>query len=186
MSHGRPLIGSIHLLNAPSNAMSLPRRAMEQMGFALCCLSCDAPDVPGSERCRECTNRHVSARERLTVGKATTKAQRLAREQITMLADPGNHILDDDHGKWMERYEALIHDHQYDPKAKRNRATTPLRRLSRKRSIIRDVANQNRWAAKPPDESEINEMRTVLRAGSQEQPMTWDELMSQIEDLMED
>ncbi|GIQ99305.1 MAG: hypothetical protein CM15mP6_3220 [Methanobacteriota archaeon] len=32
--------------------MSLPRRAMEQMGFSVCCLMCDAPDVAGSRDAR--------------------------------------------------------------------------------------------------------------------------------------
>jgi hypothetical protein len=66
--------------------MSLPRRAMEQMGFAVCCLTCDAADVAGSERCRVCIESHARARERLTSGPASSKAERLAREFVTMLA----------------------------------------------------------------------------------------------------
>ena len=166
--------------------MSLPRRAMEQMGFAVCCLSCDAPDDPGLERCRGCIDRHAHARESLTVGKATTKPQRLARELITMLADPGNYILDDEHGKWMEKYATMVYEHQYDPNTKRDRTTTPLRRLSRKSSIIREVANQNKWMDEPPDKLELDEMLSVLKEGADEQPMTWDDLIAEIEEMMED
>ena len=40
--------------------MSMPRRAMEQMGFSISCLTCDAPDVTGSSRCRSCIKAHES------------------------------------------------------------------------------------------------------------------------------
>ncbi|GIR07844.1 MAG: hypothetical protein CM15mP18_1730 [Methanobacteriota archaeon] len=38
--------------------MSAVRRAMAEMGLAGCCAWCDAPDTPGSERCRACIATH--------------------------------------------------------------------------------------------------------------------------------
>ena len=90
----------LNLLRIASD-MSLPRRAMEQMGFSVCCLMCDAPDVAGSERCKACIKGHTRARDRLTSGKARTKAQRLARELVTMISDPFNYIDDEIHGESM-------------------------------------------------------------------------------------
>jgi len=160
---------------------------MEQMGFSLCCLNCDAPDIPGSDRCKACIQSHTKARDRLMSGKSRTKAQRLAREMVTMLADPFSHIDDDDHGKWMEMYAELIRQHQFDPVSDdKDQRTVHRLRLSRKKSLIRDVANQNKWSDRPPDELEINEMRELLRDGESKPPMTWDDLISEIEGMLEE
>ncbi len=166
--------------------MSLPRRAMEQMGMSLCCLACDASDVAGLPRCKTCMDSHAKARDKLTVGKATTKAQRLARELVTMIAEPSNYTNDDDHGKWMERYSSLINDHEYDPSTKQLRRTVSRARTSRKSSIIRDVANQNKWADSPPDQDEIEEFKATFGGMSNERPMSWDDLIAEIEGMLEE
>ena len=174
----------LNLLRIASD-MSLPRRAMEQMGFSVCCLMCDAPDVAGSERCKACIKGHTRARDRLTSGKARTKAQRLARELVTMLSDPFSYIDDETHGESMQYYSEIIREHQQDPDN-----PTPRRersqRLSRKTSLIREVANKNRWLHKPPDEEQIEEMREILRDGDVRPPLTWDELNTEIEDMLDD
>ena len=158
---------------------------MEQMGFSVCCLMCDAPDVPGSERCKICIKRHTRARDNLTSGKARTKAQRLARELVTMLSDPLSHIDDEIHGEPMQYYSEIIREHQQDPSNPPQRQGRG-QRLSRKTSLIRDVANQNRWAHKPPDENQIGEMREILRDGDARPPLTWDDLIAEIEDMLDD
>ena len=165
--------------------MSLPRRAMEQMGFSVCCLMCDAPDIAGSVRCKACIKGHTRARDRLTSGKARTKAQRLARELVTMLSDPFSHIDDETHGESMQYYSEIIREHQQDPHKPPQRHGRS-QRLSKKISLIREVANQNRWADKPPDENEIYEMREVLRDGGARPPLTWDDLLAEIEDMLDD
>ena len=155
------------------------------MGFSVCCLMCDAPDVAGSERCKICINGHTRARDKLTSGKATTKAQRLAREMVTMLSDPFSHIDDEIHGESMQYYCEIILEHQHDPdKPPQSRGRR--QRLSRKKSLIREVANQNRWADKPPDENQIDEMREVLRNGDARPLLTWDDLIAEIEDMLDD
>ena len=165
--------------------MSLPRRAMEQMGFSVCCLMCDAPDVAGSERCKACIKGHTRARDRLTSGKARTKAQRLARELVTMLSDPFSHIDDEIHGESMQYYSEIIREHQQDPDKPTQRRERS-QRLSRKTSLIREVANENRWLDKPPDEDQIEEMREILRDGDARPPLTWDELITENEDMRDD
>jgi len=165
--------------------MSLPRRAMEQMGFSVCCLTCDAPDVAGSERCKICINSHTRARDSLTSGKARTKAQRLARELVTMLSDPFSHIDDEIHGESMQYYSEIIREHQQDPDNPPRRQTKS-QRLSRKISLIREVANQNSWADRPPDEDQIDEMREILRDDDGRSPLTWDDLFGEIEDMLDD
>ncbi len=167
-----------------ASIMSLPRRAMEQMGFSVCCLLCDAPDVAGSIRCKECIRGHTRARDRLTSGKARTKAERLARELVTMLADPFSHTDDDSHGKWMQTYSDMIREHQHDPK-KGGESRLRSKRLSRKTSLIREVGNKNKWAENPPDESQMEEMREILRDGDSKPPMTWDDLISEIEEILD-
>lgn len=159
---------------------------MEQMGFSLCCLRCDAPDVAGSNRCKVCIRGHTRARDRLTSGKARTKAQRLARELVTMLADPFSYIDDDVHGKWMQSYSEMIRDHQHNPEKIGEERRSRSQRLSRKRSLIQDVANKNKWAGNPPDETQIEEMREILRDGDAKPPMTWDDLIAEIEDMFDD
>ncbi len=159
---------------------------MEQMGFSICCLKCDAPDVPGSSRCKSCIQSHTSARENLTTGKARSKAQRLAREFVTMLADPFSFTDDDDHGNWMQDYSELIRNHQFDPEKEPDQRTAHRLRLSRKTSLIRDVANHNKWADRPPDEIEIDEMRELLREGETASPMTWEDLISEIDEIIDE
>jgi len=162
---------------------------MEQMGFAVCCLACDAPDTPGSVRCRVCIEGHSRSRDHLTTGKATSKAQRLARELITMLAKPANHIDDDAHGDWMVRYAALVNEHQGVAKAKTHKeviARFEEERNKRKRSIIRDVANQNKWLGEPPDASEREDLLALFGADTEHRPLTWEDLLEEIEDLLDD
>jgi hypothetical protein len=162
---------------------------MEQMGFAVCCLACDAPDAPGSERCRVCIDGHSKSRDHLTTGKATSKAQRLARELITMLSDPANHIDDDSHGDWMARYAALVNEHQGVAKAKTHEevvARFEEERKKRKRSIIRDVANQNRWLVEPPDASEREDLLALFGTDPEHRPLTWEDLLEEIEGLLDD
>ena len=155
------------------------------MGFSVCCLICDAPDVAGSERCKICIKGHTKARDRLTSGKARTKAQRLARELVTMLSDPFSYIDDEIHGESMQYYSEIIREHQqepYKPTQRRKRS----QRLSRKTSLIREVANENRWADKPPNKNQIEEMREILRDGDARPPLTWEEMITEIDDMLDD
>ena len=52
--------------------------------------------------------------------------------------------------------------------------------------MIRDVANKNKWTENPPDETQMEEMREILRDGNAKPPMTWDDLIAEIEEMLDD
>ena len=169
--------------------MSLPRRAMEQMGFAICCLTCDTPDIPGSERCRQCIHSHAKAREKLTSGPATTKAERLAREQVTMLADPGKYIDDSEHGEFMLNYVRLIDAHQGVEQVitmEQVEARFAAQRAKKDKSIIREVANQNPWAERAPDAEEREEMLQMFGTATRPEAPTWEDLLDEVGELLDE
>ena len=168
-------------------SMSLPRRAMEQMGFAVCCLSCDAPDIAGTERCRGCIESHAKARDKLTSGPATTKAERLAREQVTMLADPSRYIDDNEHGNFMLNYVRLIDAHQGKEEVitmEQIEARFAAQRAKKDRSLIREVANQNPWAERAPDAEEREEMLQMFGTAKRPEAPTWDDLLDEVGDCL--
>ena len=169
--------------------MSLPRRAMEQMGFAICCLTCDAPDIPGSERCRQCIDSHAKAREKLTSGPATTKAERLAREQVTMLAEPSKYIDDSEHGEFMLNYVRLIDAHQGVEQVitmEQVEARFAAQRAKKDKSIIRKVANQNPWAESAPDAEEREEMLQMFGTTTRPEAPTWEDLLDEVGELLDE
>ena len=77
--------------------MSSVRRAMAEMGLAGCCAWCDAPDTPGSERCRTCIATHRSVRDRLAAG-ADAPIDQAARRLLSLMAEPHRHDHDPVHG----------------------------------------------------------------------------------------
>ena len=169
--------------------MSLPRRAMEQMGFVVCCLTCDAPDVPGTERCRQCIDSHARARDKLTSGPASSKAERLAREHVTMLADPGKHIDDSQHGEFMLAYQRLIDAHQGVEEVitmEQVEARFAKQRQKEDKSLIRDVANQNPWSDRAPDAEERKEMLAMFGSADRPEAPSWDDLMDEVGELLDE
>ena len=78
-------------------SMSAVRRAMAEMGLAGCCAWCDAPDTPGSERCRTCIATHRSVRDRLAAG-ADGPIDQAARHLLSLMAEPHRHDHDPVHG----------------------------------------------------------------------------------------
>ncbi|MFL2973751.1 MAG: hypothetical protein ACJZ4F_02120 [Candidatus Thalassarchaeaceae archaeon] len=169
--------------------MALPRRAMEQMGFAICCLMCDAKDIAGSVRCRDCINNHAKSREKLNQGPPKSKADRLAREFITMLTNPSKHIDDSNHGNSMIYYSSLIDKHNgISPAKTAEEIGKRFKELRRKKdtSIIRDVANQNKWSENPPDFFEREELLQLITDSNSINNLNWDKLLSEVGELLED
>ncbi len=70
---------------------------MAEMGLAGCCAWCDAPDTPGSERCRTCIATHRSVRDRLAAG-ADAPIDQAARRLLSLMAEPHRHDHDPVHG----------------------------------------------------------------------------------------
>ena len=73
------------------------RRAMAEMGLAGCCAWCDAPDTPGSDRCRACIATHRNVRDRLASG-ADGPIDQAARHLLSLMAEPHRHDHDPVHG----------------------------------------------------------------------------------------
>lgn len=73
------------------------RRAMAEMGLAGCCAWCDAPDTPGSDRCRTCIAAHKSVRDRLATG-ADGPVDQAARRLLSLMTEPQRHDHDPVHG----------------------------------------------------------------------------------------
>ena len=70
---------------------------MAEMGLAGCCAWCDAPDTPGSERCRTCIAMHRGVRDQLAAG-ADGPIDQAARRLLSLMAEPHRHDHDALHG----------------------------------------------------------------------------------------
>jgi len=146
--------------------MSLPRRAMSDMGLAICCLMCDAPDDVGSARCKGCISKHAKVRERLT--KTDDGVARWGRELLAMLGNPHQYDHDGVHGEVLSGYVRLLTEHEgprVAPTQEEIDALFAAARARPKGSLIRDMANRNPWKDAPPSvqsaramSDEINEV----------------------------
>ena len=139
--------------------MSLPRRAMSDMGLAICCLMCDAPDDAGSARCKACIGQHGKVRERLARG--DDGVSRWGRELLAMMANPEQYDFDNVHGEVLQGYVRLLTEHEGPRAAPTQEEIDALFAAARARpkgSLIRDMANQNPWKDSPPSVQSAREM----------------------------
>ena len=167
--------------------MSLPRRAMDEMGLAVCCKMCDAPDDQGTTRCKRCILRHSSARKALFTERASSPIQQLARKLASMIQNPGDHLADPINGQHMAVYHEALLKHQGTSQGETIEDVERLfeeARSKRKPSPIRDIANQNPWTDRNPDRDEINRALEALDI-SNKAPEWWDELTEAIEEIHE-
>ena len=131
--------------------MSLPRRAMSDMGLAVCCLMCDAPDDAGSARCKSCITSHGKVRER--IAKGDDGVSRWGRELLAMLANPQRYDHDVIHGEVLQGYIRLLAEHEGPRAAPTQDEINALFAAAKARpkgSLIRDMANRNPWKDAPP------------------------------------
>jgi len=139
--------------------MSLPRRAMSDMGLAICCLMCDAPDDAGSARCKACITQHGKVRERLARG--DDGVSRWGRELLAMMANPQQYDFDNVHGEVLQGYVRLLTEHEGPRAAPTQEEIDALFAAARARpkgSLIRDMANRNPWKDSPPSVQSAREM----------------------------
>ena len=139
--------------------MSLPRRAMSDMGLAICCLMCDAPDDAGSARCKTCIGQHGKVRERLSRG--DDGVSRWGRELLAMMANPQQYDFDNVHGEVLQGYVRLLTEHEGPRAAPTQEEIDALFAAARARpkgSLIRDMANRNPWKDSPPSVQSAREM----------------------------
>ena len=141
--------------------MSLPRRAMKELGLQACCLWCDAPDIEGLQRCTPCIARHKSIRERLAQAPPDDGLAQFAKELLLMAASPHRY----DH---LEGHGPILHEQQRIAASmlgERKRTTQEeveavFERQSqvKKANIIRDFANQNEWKDQAPTTDQAHSM----------------------------
>lgn len=123
--------------------MSLPRQAMQQMGFAICCLLCDAPDKEGSKRCKGCIATHKKVRDRIS-GDVSGPIEQLAKDLMAFTTEPHRHDHDPVHGPFLKEASKLLAAHrgQRPPPTQQEIAEAfEIAKKTSRRNIIRDVAN---------------------------------------------
>ncbi len=134
------------------------------MGFAICCLLCDAVDEAGSVRCRTCISSHEMARER--IGRGTGgPIEQLARDLLAFTTEPHRHDHDEMHGPLLRRYVRLLAAHAGErppPTQDEVEALFAEARLRVERNALRDAANQNPWRDAPPAVQDAREMLRSL------------------------
>ncbi len=141
------------------------RKAMLEMGVATCCMLCDAPDSPGSTRCRKCISDHKLMRERVSKLPDESLARQWSIELLQMLARPQSYEHDETHGEWMSVYSQLLQGQKSEAKEITQgdvEKAFELARKKRKVSPIRDFANQNKWKDSEPTEDELERLTAEL------------------------
>ena len=133
--------------------MSMPRRAMKNMGLQACCLRCDEPDDAGSRRCKACINNHEVMRDKIAKASPDDSFYQFAKELLTMTASPHRFDNDPVHGRALEEQQVLA--------SKLVTKPTPLteedivetfkqQRTAKKSNLIQAIANKNKWKDSPP------------------------------------
>jgi hypothetical protein len=59
-------------------------------------------------------------------------------------------------------------------------------RQKKDKSIIRDIANQNKWNENPPDFFEREELLQLITADDSKDNTNWEKLLSEVGELLED
>jgi len=145
--------------------MAMPRRAMKDLGFQACCLRCDAPDVAGSERCRSCIKHHTRVRDLIAKAPQSDELFQLARELLSLAAEPHKYDHDEVHGRTLREQQFLansIAGAKPLPTAGEIEAVFTAQRNADKTSIVQSVANQNPWRDELPPEDVLEMMATSL------------------------
>ena len=141
--------------------MSMPRRAMKEMGFQACCLRCDAVDVVASVRCKRCISRHTSVRDQIAAVSYDDPFTQLAKEMLMMAAAPHRYDHDEVHR------DVLIEQQQLaaglsEPVQKSTiediEKIFEQQKSRQKVNVIKDIANQNEWRDTAPSKDEQQEM----------------------------
>ena len=134
--------------------MSMPRRAMKELGLQACCLRCDEADVAGSQRCKGCISHHRNVRELISASAIEDELFQFAKELVAMAASPHSHDHDEIHGGVLleqQRLAAALITATPLPTSEEVGDVFASQRNSEKANIIRDVANQNPWKDTAPE-----------------------------------
>ena len=133
--------------------MSMPRRAMKNMGLQACCLRCDEPDDTGSARCKTCVGHHESIRDRIAKAPPDDAFYQFAKELLAMTAAPHRFDNDPIHGKALEEQQILASKLVSKPSPLTEEdivETFHQQRNATKSNLIQAIANKNKWKDSPP------------------------------------
>lgn len=157
--------GSILFYRGLGVGMAMPRRAMKDLGFQACCLRCDAKDIAGSERCRSCISHHKKVRDQIAKAPQSDELFQLARELLTMAANPNRYDHDDVHGPTLIQQQRLANSLT---EAKNLPTSEDIELLfakqaeRKKTSVVQSVGNQNPWKEELPPEEVLEQMAEAL------------------------
>ena len=132
--------------------MSMPRRAMKNMGLQACCLRCDEPDDAGSMRCKTCIGHHESMRDKIAKAPPDDAFYQFAKELLTMTAAPHRFDNDPVHGRALEEQQVLASElvTKATPLTEEDIIETFQRqRSATKSNLIQSIANKNKWKNSP-------------------------------------
>jgi hypothetical protein len=156
---------SIHGFQCAGNGMAMPRRAMKDLGFQACCLRCDAPDIVGGERCRSCIKHHTKVRDLIAKAPQSDELFQLARELLSLAAEPHKYDHDEVHGQALRQQQRLANSLvESKPLPTNNDIEAIFAAQSKvdKSSPIQNIANQNPWKDELPPEEVLDLMAKSL------------------------
>ena len=141
--------------------MSMPRKAMQELGFQACCLRCDAADVPGLARCTACIQHHRSVREALASAPPDDPLFQLAKEVMAMAASPQRYIHDETHGESLmeqQRLAGALVPERPKPTEEDVFSSFEAQRKMPKANVLRDIGNQNPWSKSGIEANDAKEL----------------------------
>ena len=133
--------------------MSMPRRAMKNMGLQACCLRCDELDDAGSVRCKACIGHHQSIRDKIAKAPPDDAFYQFAKELLAMTAAPHRFDNDPVHGEALEEQQILASNlvSKSIPLTEEDIVETfQQQRKTTKSNLIQSIANKNKWKDSPP------------------------------------
>ncbi|MGB1475465.1 MAG: hypothetical protein ACPG73_04605 [Candidatus Poseidoniaceae archaeon] len=145
--------------------MAMPRRAMKDLGFQACCLRCDAKDVAGSARCRSCISHHTKVRDQIAKAPQSDELFQLARELLTMAANPNRYDHDEVHGPALIQQQRLANsmtEAKELPTSEDIEQIFAMQAEKKKENIVQSVGNQNPWRDELPPEEILEQMAESL------------------------
>lgn len=141
--------------------MSMPRKAMQELGFQACCLRCDAPDESGVARCSTCIQHHRNVRETIASAPPDDPLYHLAKEIMAMAAEPHRYDHDEVHGQSLIEQQRLAGQLVGTPLKRTEHDVAMVFQAQReveKSNTLRDIGNQNPWKDAPMKAKEAKQM----------------------------
>ena len=135
-------------------AMSMPRKAMQELGFQACCVWCDAPDDSSSKRCGPCIQHHRGVREALAAGPPDDPFFQLGKEIMAMAADPHHYDHDEVHGPVLRELQRRAGSMVDAPSPSTTASINEIfeqQKMRKKVNVLQDIGNQNPWKEQPLD-----------------------------------